>query len=54
MQNRSFNNRFVYLFFPQFVGFLVGLVPQIRGLLIGDASPLHVLQDTAVLVGYIY
>ncbi|XP_057794750.1 protein PIN-LIKES 3-like isoform X2 [Salvia miltiorrhiza] len=32
-----------------FVGFVVGLVPQIRGLLIGDAAPFHVIQDTALL-----
>ncbi|XP_047966183.1 protein PIN-LIKES 3-like isoform X2 [Salvia hispanica] len=34
-----------------FVGFVVGLVPQIRGLLIGDEAPFHVLQDTALLIG---
>ncbi|KAG6400170.1 hypothetical protein SASPL_136995 [Salvia splendens] len=34
-----------------FVGFVVGLVPQIRGLLIGDEAPFHVLQDIALLIG---
>ncbi|GER39288.1 auxin efflux carrier family protein [Striga asiatica] len=33
------------------VGFAVGLVPQIRQLLIGDAAPLRVLQDTALFLG---
>ncbi|KAH6821332.1 Auxin efflux carrier family protein [Perilla frutescens var. hirtella] len=33
------------------VGFVVGLVPQLRGLLIGDAAPLHVILDTALLLG---
>ncbi|KAL0361922.1 UNVERIFIED_CONTAM: protein PIN-LIKES 1, partial [Sesamum radiatum] len=32
-------------------GFVVGLVPQIRKLLIGDAAPLRVIQDTALLLG---
>nr|GLL37112.1 protein PIN-LIKES 3-like [Ipomoea trifida]GMD03756.1 uncharacterized transporter YBR287W-like isoform X1 [Ipomoea batatas]GMD43555.1 uncharacterized transporter YBR287W-like isoform X1 [Ipomoea batatas] len=33
------------------VGFVVGLIPQIRKLLIGDTAPLHVIQDTAMLLG---
>ncbi|CAH9073437.1 unnamed protein product [Cuscuta epithymum] len=33
------------------VGFIVGLTPEIRKLLIGDAAPLHVIQDTALLLG---
>ncbi|KAL8529222.1 hypothetical protein ACS0TY_006600 [Phlomoides rotata] len=32
-------------------GFVIGLVPQIRNLLIGDAAPLRVVQDTALLLG---
>lgn len=32
-------------------GFVVGLVPQIRKLLIGDAAPLRVIQDTALFLG---
>ncbi|KAL0361919.1 UNVERIFIED_CONTAM: protein PIN-LIKES 1 [Sesamum radiatum] len=34
------------------VGFVVGLEPQIRKLMIGDAAPLRVIQDTALLLGY--
>ncbi|VFQ61480.1 unnamed protein product [Cuscuta campestris] len=33
------------------VGFVVGVTPQIRRLLIGDSAPLHVIQDTALLLG---
>ncbi|XP_073036898.1 protein PIN-LIKES 3-like [Primulina eburnea] len=33
------------------VGFIVGLVPQIRHLLIGDTASLRVFQDTALLLG---
>ncbi|XP_075516683.1 protein PIN-LIKES 3-like [Primulina tabacum] len=33
------------------VGFIVGLVPQIRNFLIGDTAPLRVFQDTALLLG---
>ncbi|XP_011100000.1 protein PIN-LIKES 3 isoform X2 [Sesamum indicum] len=33
------------------VGFVVGLEPQIRKLMIGDAAPLRVIQDTALLLG---
>ncbi|KAL2232149.1 UNVERIFIED_CONTAM: Protein PIN-LIKES 1 [Sesamum indicum] len=33
------------------VGFVVGLEPQIRKLMIGDAAPLRVIQDTAFLLG---
>ncbi|KAG8377202.1 hypothetical protein BUALT_Bualt08G0003600 [Buddleja alternifolia] len=32
-------------------GFVIGLVPQIRKLIIGDVAPLHVIQDTALLIG---
>nr|XP_033513402.1 protein PIN-LIKES 1-like [Nicotiana tomentosiformis] len=32
-------------------GFVVGLIPQIRKSVIGDAAPLLVVQDTAVLLG---
>ncbi|XP_022879011.1 protein PIN-LIKES 3-like isoform X1 [Olea europaea var. sylvestris] len=32
-------------------GFVVGLLPQIRRLLIGDTAPVHVIQDTALLLG---
>ncbi|KAH0974518.1 hypothetical protein GBA52_016417 [Prunus armeniaca] len=33
------------------VGFVIGLIPQIRKLLIGDGAPLRVVQDTASLLG---
>lgn len=32
-------------------GFVIGLVPQIRNVLIGDAAPLRVVQDSALLLG---
>ncbi|GFQ06530.1 hypothetical protein PHJA_002797000 [Phtheirospermum japonicum] len=32
-------------------GFVVGLVPQIRKLLIGNTAPLRVVQDSALLLG---
>ncbi|KAK3029009.1 hypothetical protein RJ639_038212 [Escallonia herrerae] len=35
----------------QIVGFIIGLVPQIRNLLIGEAAPLRVIQDSATLLG---
>ncbi|TQD83411.1 hypothetical protein C1H46_031056 [Malus baccata] len=33
------------------VGFAIGVIPQIRNLLIGDGAPLRVIQDTAYLLG---
>ncbi|BFG30510.1 hypothetical protein CerSpe_167840 [Prunus speciosa] len=33
------------------VGFVIGLIPQIRKLLIGDGAPLRVVQDTASFLG---
>ncbi|RXH98540.1 hypothetical protein DVH24_010865 [Malus domestica] len=35
----------------QLVGFAIGVIPQIRKLLIGDGAPLRVIQDTAYLLG---
>ncbi|XP_065854987.1 protein PIN-LIKES 1-like [Euphorbia lathyris] len=32
-------------------GFVIGLVPQIRNLLIGSTAPLHVIEDSASFVG---
>ncbi|KAJ4702358.1 putative Auxin efflux carrier family protein [Melia azedarach] len=32
-------------------GFMIGLVPQIRKLMIGDSAPLRVIQDSTTLVG---
>ncbi|KAE8715884.1 hypothetical protein F3Y22_tig00110159pilonHSYRG00092 [Hibiscus syriacus] len=34
-----------------FVGFSIGLVPQTRNLVIGGNAPLHVVQDSAYLLG---
>ncbi|KAK7274031.1 hypothetical protein RIF29_15101 [Crotalaria pallida] len=33
------------------IGFLVGLIPQTRNVLIGDEAPLRVIQDSASLLG---
>ncbi|XP_050379227.1 protein PIN-LIKES 3-like [Argentina anserina] len=33
------------------VGFVIGVIPQIRKLTIGDSAPLRVIQDTANLLG---
>ncbi|KAF2324826.1 hypothetical protein GH714_017341 [Hevea brasiliensis] len=35
----------------QIVGFMIGLIPYIRKILIGGDAPLHVIQDTASLLG---
>ncbi|PHU20999.1 hypothetical protein BC332_12150 [Capsicum chinense] len=32
-------------------GFIVGLVPQIRKLMIGDVAPLRVIENSAILLG---
>ncbi|XP_014490195.2 protein PIN-LIKES 3-like, partial [Vigna radiata var. radiata] len=34
------------------VGLIIGIVPQFRRLLIGDKAPLHVVQDSIMMVGY--
>ncbi|XVE87575.1 hypothetical protein DITRI_Ditri18aG0128500 [Diplodiscus trichospermus] len=34
-----------------FIGFTIGTVPQIRNLIIGGNAPLHVVQDSASLLG---
>ncbi|XP_027906866.1 protein PIN-LIKES 3-like isoform X2 [Vigna unguiculata] len=34
------------------VGLIIGVVPQFRKLLIGDKAPLHVVEDSIVMVGY--
>ncbi|XVF62339.1 hypothetical protein PTKIN_Ptkin08bG0208800 [Pterospermum kingtungense] len=34
-----------------FIGFAIGAVPQIRNLIIGSNAPLHVVQDSASLLG---
>jgi len=35
----------------QIVGLIIGVVPQFRKLLIGDKAPLHVVEDSIVMVG---
>jgi hypothetical protein len=34
------------------IGFVVGLVPWLKSLLIGDGAPLRVIQDSLELMGY--
>lgn len=36
----------------QIAGFAVGLIPLVRKSMIGDAAPLRVIQDSALLLGY--
>lgn len=38
--------------FIQIAGFVIGLIPQIRNLMIGTDAPLHVIDDSAALLGY--
>lgn len=35
----------------QIVGLTIGMVPRIHNLMIGDAAPLHVVEDSASLLG---
>jgi len=35
----------------QIVGFMVGVVPLIRKLMIGSDAPLHVIQDSVTMLG---
>lgn len=35
----------------QVVGFLVGSIPQVRKVLIGNSAPLRVVEDSASLLG---
>ncbi|KAK6939172.1 Membrane transport protein [Dillenia turbinata] len=35
------------------VGFIIGLIPQIRKALVGDRAPLRVIQDSVSLLGYV-
>jgi len=37
----------------QFFGFLFGAVAWLRNLIIGDNAPLHVIQDSLQLLGYV-
>jgi len=36
----------------QIVGFIVGVVPWLRRLMIGSNAPLHVIEDSASMLGY--
>lgn len=36
----------------QIVGFIIGVVPQLRSLMIGSNAPLHVIEDSASMLGY--
>ncbi|KAF1871929.1 hypothetical protein Lal_00012146 [Lupinus albus] len=33
------------------IGFIIGVIPQIRNLLIGNDAPLHVIEDSASMLG---
>lgn len=49
------NNSFRAIFSPAtlgaIVGFIIGVVPPIRKLMIGSNAPLHVIEDSATMVG---
>lgn len=36
----------------QIIGMIIGVVPQFRKLLVGDSAPLHVVQDSVVVLGW--
>lgn len=38
----------------QIVGFIVGVVPRLHSLMIGSNAPLHVIEDSASMLGYVY
>ncbi|KAJ8437959.1 hypothetical protein Cgig2_033692 [Carnegiea gigantea] len=38
---------------PPIVGFVIGMSPPFRKLLIGNDAPLHVIEDAASLLGYV-
>ncbi|KAE9614557.1 putative membrane transport protein [Lupinus albus] len=40
-----------FFFKPQIIGFIIGVIPQIRNLLIGNDAPLHVIEDSASMLG---
>lgn len=45
---------FFYPFFRfQVIGFIIGTISPIRKLLIGDTAPLHVLDTSIYLIGYV-
>jgi len=37
----------------QIVGLIVGVVPLIRKLMIGTDAPLHVIEDSVTMLGYV-
>lgn len=39
--------------FLQIAGFVIGLIPQLRNLLIGADAPLRVIDDSAALLGFV-
>ena len=45
-------NVMIKIFFMQIVGFIVGVVPWLRRLMIGSNAPLHVIEDSASMLGY--
>jgi hypothetical protein len=42
----------IKILFMQIVGFIVGVVPKLRSLMIGSNAPLHVIEDSASMLGY--
>jgi hypothetical protein len=42
----------IKILFTQIVGFIVGVVPKLRSLMIGSNAPLHVIEDSASMLGY--
>jgi hypothetical protein len=55
LNNKYMNNRgqiMIKILFTQIVGFIVGVVPKLRSLMIGSNAPLHVIEDSASMLGY--
>lgn len=44
----------IKIFLMQIVGFIVGVVPWLRRLMIGSNAPLHVIEDSASMLGYMH
>ncbi|TKY70218.1 auxin efflux carrier family protein [Spatholobus suberectus] len=53
--NLLLNSSFRAIFSPAtlgaIVGFIIGVVPQIRKLMIGSSAPLHVIEDSTTMLG---
>lgn len=46
-------NVFLFLFFSsQIVGFAIGVISPIHNLMVGSNAPLHVVEDSASMLGY--